>query len=100
MSRWNRNGTKRLVFAIVAGLAAGIAVVQPTGNALADNNGHGNGKQPDMTPQPNASGSAATFSTTGFIDTGSPFSRASVPTVEAAPVVIRKAKAGRLHRME
>ena len=73
MNERNRNGAKRLVFAVVAGLAAASAVVQSTGDAFADTDSHRNGNRPDMVPQPNASGFAATFSTTGSIDTGNAF---------------------------
>ena len=73
MDKRNRNKTRRLVFVLLAGLAAVSAVVQPADDAFADNNRQGNRHQPDMVPQPNASGFAATFSTTGSIDTGNAF---------------------------
>lgn len=73
MDKRNRNGAKRSGLVLIAGLAAASAVAQFAGEAFADSDSLGNGKLPDMRPQPNASGFAATFSVTGSIDTGSPF---------------------------
>ena len=69
MSKRMQNGIKPLVFAVIAGLAAGAMVVQSAGEALAGDSG----RAPDMVPQRNASGFAATFSTTGSLDLNNPF---------------------------
>lgn len=73
MKELNRNSAKGLALAIVAGLVAGAGIWQTTKHAYADSNDRGKGKSPDMVPRPNASGFAATFSTTGFIDNTNPF---------------------------
>jgi hypothetical protein len=73
MNKQNRHGKLRLGAALVAGLVAGFAALQSTGDALADDNNRGGGKSPDMVPQPNASGFAVTFSATGSIDRANPF---------------------------
>jgi cytochrome c peroxidase len=61
-----RGNMKPLVFAALAGLAM---VIQPTNESFARDSDH----TPDMKPQRNASGLAATFSNTGSIDTKNPF---------------------------
>ncbi len=60
---------KPLVLALYAGLAGGATVIGLTGEAQARDGE----RAPDMVPQRNPSGFAATFSTTGTIDLNNPF---------------------------
>jgi cytochrome c peroxidase len=62
----SRNRMKPLVFAAIAAIAM---VILPTNESLAREDN----PTPDMKPQRNPSGLAATFSTTGSIDTKNPF---------------------------
>ena len=67
---------KPLVFAISVGLAGGVAMARFSDDAFAaDKDAHvaATGRAPDMVPQRNPSGFAATFSTTGSIDLNNPF---------------------------
>jgi cytochrome c peroxidase len=64
-----RNNLKPLLLAVIVGLAMGGTMILPAGDALAGEDDHA----PEMKSHRNPSGLAATFSTTGSIDTKNPF---------------------------
>ncbi len=63
------NHMKPILLAVIVGLAMGGMMLQPAGEARAGEDGNA----PELKPHRNPSGFAATFSTTGSIDTKNPF---------------------------